>query len=527
MEPNIQKKPTKVQIDNLIQLNQSQDYENLERHCRILLDNYPNHPETENFLGTSLAGQSLYEESLNIFFKALIDAKRHVTKAKILNNIGVSYIKLGDHENAIHYLKQAILEDSESVSAYFNLANSLRSIGDVQGSLKVYEDALKLDPNHLNSIAYYSIALKTLGNFQESISLCYEALKLRPDWGMVHRHLSSMIKYSENDTHFEEMMKIIEKNSLSKEDSMHLYFAISKAYEDKKMYKDAFKFLSKANDLYREDITFSTKNSNNYFRLVKKVFSKDFCEEAFDKENHLGEGIIFVLGMPRSGTSLAEQILASHSKVFGAGELRHFRKSIDRVFLEKEGKKFPKNVALYPLDSFKEIGTDYEKTILELRNGSTYFVDKMPYNFMYIPLIRLSLPKSKIVLTERNPIDNCLSIYKMKFGIGNAYAYNQEELAQYYNSYKDIVGCWKRIFPNDIFSLNYEELTKSQKKITENLLEFCGLDWEEACLEFHKTDRNNKTASSFQVRQPLYSSSVKLWENYKDELNSLINSLEI
>ena len=400
-------------------------------------------------------------------------------------------------------------------------------MGDVKDSLEVYIKALKIDPNHQSSIVYYSIALKTLGNFQDSISLCHKALKLRPDWGMVHRHLSSMMKYSEDDTHLEEMLNLVEKKNLSKEDSMHLYFAISKAYEDKKRYKDAFKFLSKANDLYREDITFSTKNSNNYFRLVKKVFSKDFCEEAFDKENHLGEGIIFVLGMPRSGTSLAEQILASHSKVFGAGELRHFRKSIDRVFLQKEGKKFPKNVALYPLDSFKEIGADYEKTILELRNGSTYFVDKMPYNFMYIPLIRLSLPKSKIVLTERNPIDNCLSIYKMKFGTGNAYAYNQEELAQYYNSYKDIVGCWNRIFPNDIFSLNYEELTVSQKKTTENLLEFCGLDWEDACLEFHKTDRNNKTASSFQVRQPLYSSSVKLWENYKDELNSLISSLEI
>ena len=162
MEPNIQKKPTKVQIDNLIQLNQSQDYENLEKHCRILLDNYPNHSEIENFLGTSLAGQALYEESLNVFFKALIDTKRHFTKAKILNNIGVSYIKLGDHENAIYYLKEAILEDSKSVSAHFNLANSLRTIGDVKGSLKVYEDALKLDPNHQNSIAYYSIAHKTL-----------------------------------------------------------------------------------------------------------------------------------------------------------------------------------------------------------------------------------------------------------------------------------------------------------------------------------------------------------------------------
>ena len=146
---------------------------------------------------------------------------------------------------------------------------------------------------------------------------------------------------------------------------------------------------------------------------------------------------------------------------------------------------------------------------------------------MYLPLIKLSLPKSKIVLTERNPIDNCLSIYKQKFGIGNAYAYNQEELAEYFNSYKDIVENWKEIYSEQIFSLNYEQLTVNQKEVTANLLEFCNLDWEKACLEFHKTDRNNKTASSFQVRQPLYSSSVKLWKNYEEQLSPLINTLKV
>ena len=308
---------------------------------------------------------------------------------------------------------------------------------------------------------------------------------------------------------------------------MHICFGLSKAFEDIKEYKKAFSFLSKANDLYRKEIKFSTKNSNNWFKAVKSVFSKEFCEISKDENSELGEGIIFILGMPRSGTSLVEQILSSHSKVFGAGELKNFRKSVDRVFVEADGKKFPHNVDLYPKTSFLEVGREYENMISSLRGDSPFFVDKMPYNFMYLPLIKLSLPKSKIVLTERNPIDNCLSIYKQKFGIGNAYAYNQKELAEYYNSYKDIVNNWKEIFKEQIFSLNYEQLINNQKEVTSNLLEFCNLDWEDACLEFHKTDRTNKTASSVQVRQPLYTSSVKLWENYKEQLSPLINALKL
>ncbi|SVC72244.1 uncharacterized protein METZ01_LOCUS325098, partial [marine metagenome] len=344
-------------------------------------------------------------------------------------------------------------------------ANALRNVGDVGSSIQVYKDALKIDPKHANSIIYYSLALKTLGKFEESILFCKKALEIRQDWGMVHRHLSSMVKYKKDNEHFKIMLSLIDDKNLLKEDKMHICFGLSKAFEDIKEYKKAFSFLSKANDLYRKEIKFSTKNSNNWFKSVKNVFSKEFCEISKDENSELGEGIIFVLGMPRSGTSLVEQILSSHSKVFGAGELKHFRKSVDRVFVEADGKKFPHNVDLYPKASFLEVGREYENMISSLRGDSPFFVDKMPYNFMYLPLIKLSLPKSKIVLTERNPIDNCLSIYKQKFGIGNAYAYNQKELAEYYNSYKDIVKNWKEIFNEQIFSLNYEQLINNQKEV--------------------------------------------------------------
>ena len=527
MKPHIKKKPTKFEVDKLVELHTRQDFVSLEKYCRSLLEEYPNHHEVQNWFGVALAGQELYEESLNVFFKALADTDKNLAKAKTLNNAGVSFIKLDDPSSAIIYLNKAIQEDPNNVSAHFNLANALRNVGETESSVQVYKEALKIDPKHANSIIYYSLALKTLGKFEESILLCKKALEIRQDWGMVHRHLSSMVKYKKDNEHFKIMLSLIDDKNLLKEDKMHICFGLSKAFEDIKEYKKAFSFLSKANDLYRKEIKFSTKNSNNWFKSVKNVFSKEFCEISKDENSELGEGIIFVLGMPRSGTSLVEQILSSHSKVFGAGELKHFRKSVDRVFVEADGKKFPHNVDLYPKASFLEVGREYENMISSLRGDSPFFVDKMPYNFMYLPLIKLSLPKSKIVLTERNPIDNCLSIYKQKFGIGNAYAYNQKELAEYYNSYKDIVKNWKEIFNEQIFSLNYEQLLNNQKEVTSNLLEFCNLDWEDACLEFHKTDRTNKTASSVQVRQPLYTSSVKLWKNYKEQLSPLINALKL
>tara|TARA_B100001123_G_scaffold129432_1_gene150365 strand:+ start:3973 stop:5556 length:1584 start_codon:yes stop_codon:yes gene_type:complete len=527
MKPHIEKKPTKFEIDQLIKLHEKRDFIGLEKDSRTLLDEYPNHHEVQNLFGVALAGQELYEDSLKIFFKAIVDADKGQAKAKILNNVGVSYIKLDDQSNAIIYLNKAINEDPNNVSAHFNLANALRNIGDVESSLQIYESALEIDPMHANSVIYYSLALKILGRFKDSILFCNKALEIRQDWGMAHRHLSSMTKYQKNRDHLQIMLSLVENKDLLEEDKMHLCFGLSKAFEDISEYDKAFSFLSKANDLYRKEIKFSTKNSNNWFKAIKSVFSKEFCENSKNENSELGEGIIFILGMPRSGTSLVEQILSSHSKVFGAGELRHFRKSVDRIFLEVDGKKFPHNVNLYPKSAFLEVGRGYENMISSLRGDSPFFVDKMPYNFMYLPLIKLSLPKSKIVLTERNPIDNCLSIYKQKFGIGNAYAYNQEELAEYFNSYKDIVENWKEIYSEQIFSLNYEQLTVNQKEVTANLLEFCNLDWEKACLEFHKTDRNNKTASSFQVRQPLYSSSVKLWKNYEEQLSPLINTLKV
>ena len=333
-----------------------------------------------------------------------------------------------------------------------------------------------------------------------------------------------MIKYSQKHEHLNQMKSYIQGFKLPDNERMHFLFALSKACEDLGEYMKSFKFLEEANKLNRQNINFSTKNSNNFFKSLSKNFNKQFYKNT-KQDPSLGEGIIFVLGMPRSGTSLVEQILSSHSKVFGAGEIRSFRESISKVFIEQKEKRFPNNVSSYGIDCAKRLGKEYENRIFSLRKGSPFFVDKMPYNFMYIPLIKLSLPKSKIILTERNPIDNCLSIFKKKFGKGNGYAYSLKELGEYYKSNKGIVEEWKVLINDDLFSLNYEKLVSSQREITSSLLNFCNLEWEESCVQFHKTNRTNKTASSVQVRQPIYNSSVMLWKNYEQELRPLIDIL--
>ena len=524
MELYKEKKPKKNEIARLNSLHAKKDFIGLEEECRNLLERYENSPEIQNFLGAALSGQELYQDSLEYFFKAIVDAESSSQKSRYLSNAGVSYLKLDDQKNALNYLTKAVEEDEENLNALQNQANAMRNLGKVEESLEVYQKAMSLNPKQANSFLFYSLALKVLGRFEDSKEYCFKALNLIPQWGMAHRHLSSMINYSEDKDHLIQMESLIKGNDLSDEDKMNLYFAISKALEELDMHKDSFNYLSKGNKLARKGVEFSTEHSNNYFRLVKDSFSKELFKSV-ETDDSLGDGIIFVLGMPRSGTSLVEQILASHSKVFGAGELRHYRKCIDKLYFEIEGKKFPKNFSSHSLDLVVEVGKHYQEMISDIRKDSPFFVDKMPYNFMYIPLIKLSLPKSRIVLCERNPLDNCLSIYKQKFGVGNAYTYSLEELGNYFNSYKDIIDDWKYLLGDQIFCLNYEELTRNQKEVTANMLNYCGLEWEESCLDFHKTNRNNKTASSVQVRRPIYTSSIKLAEKYEEELKPLVNIL--
>jgi len=335
-----------------------------------------------------------------------------------------------------------------------------------------------------------------------------------------------MRKYkTKSDTHIKQMESIYANKTLELEDKIQLAFGLGKAYEDLKDYAKAFEYLEEGNSLHRQRLKYSTSSRIKAFLDIKREFNHDFFNtdlETYSESNKM----IFIIGMPRSGTSLVEQILSSHSKVHGAGELRFLRDSIEKIF-HKEGKIFPNNIKEQDKKAFFLLAEDYLRRVNSVAPiNSKYVTDKMPYNFMHAGLISKSFPKAKIILCQRDPFDNCFSIYKQKFGTGNDYAYSLKEIGEYYNLYKDLIKHWDSVIPSKLFTVSYEDLIENQEKVSKNLIAHCNLEWEDECLSFHDTKREVLTASAVQVRKPIYKTSVNLWKKYGNNLELLRDLLK-
>ena len=507
----------------LLQLNKQRDFIALEKELEKRLVEFPNSSFLHNLKGSCLANQNKLEESINSFNSALESTK---APEVILNNIGVTQIKLNYFEDSVESFNKAIECKADYAEPYFNLGTALRKLGRIKDAVDSYETACQINPHYAKAFLYKSLSLKNLGNFQDSIISCKEAIKLRSDYGIAHRHLSSMLTYlKKDDSHLKQMVSVYKRELINSEDRIQLAFGLGKAYEDLAEYEKAFNYFEGGNRLYRDTIKYSTEGRERFFSLLKENFDKDFFA-SYKSLSTQGEKMIFVLGMPRSGTSLVEQILSSHSRVYGAGELRYLKEAVDSSLTSIEGYSFPKNIKLHDPKSFDLLGLNYLKLIEKLgKDKGRLVVDKMPYNFMHIGVISCSLPKAKIILCEREPLDNCFSIYKQKFGIGNDFAYSLKETGEYYNLYRNLINHWESVLPKKMLRVSYEDLIDNQEKVSKKMIDFCQLDWEEECLNFHSTKRAVNTASAVQVRKPIYKTSVNLWEKYKNNLNPLITEL--
>jgi tetratricopeptide (TPR) repeat protein len=506
--------------------------------------------------GNAKLAEDKFEEALSLYQQALSIYPEY---ARVHYNIGVAFQRTGRIENAISSYQKTLSITPEDVEANINLGVLLKSLDRVEEAVACYKRALKINPDHAEAYnnlgviyqeqslldkaescsrkalsinpeyaeAYNNLGstLKKQGLLEEAISCCQKALLINPGHAESHFLMSSLHKYKEGDPLLIEMEQLYSQPGIGEEQRVHLSFGLGKAYEDVGNYEKSFLCLKEGNRIKRSTIKYSIDGAVAEFNQIKRTFSKSFIND------NKGAGIpdktpVFIIGMPRSGTSLVEQILASHPEVYGAGELPFVINIMSQMRKRFQTGATSEVISGYNEEFIAELGREYIEKTRELSPDSLFITDKMPHNFLWVGAIRMSLPNAKIICCRRDPMDNCLSIYKNIFHTGHNYSFDLQELGQYYLLYQDLMNYWHELFPGKIYDIYYEALVSNQKEETTKLLDHCGLTWDDACLSFHKTSRSVNTASAVQVRKPVYKDSMQLWKRYESQLQPLTEILK-
>ena len=482
-----------------------QNYDEVINECKLVLK----HNKIDafyNLLCIAYSNKNNTDKAISTMKEAL---KTNPKNEDFLNNIGMFYAKTYNYKEAENSYKKGLKINNNNLHILNNLANLKKSVDHTNEAIEIYKKILSIQSNAL--VALYNLAglYNSLGNFGESIKLYLKILSVKPEFTEADRLISQMTKYNLDNKHFRQMKEKLKNKKLSSDALIHLHFALGKAFGDQKKFKISFENYKKANDISKEKTKYIFTNDEKKVKKIKENFSKINNT----KVNKNRRQIIFIVGLPRSGTSLTEQILSSHRNVFGGGELPYVQKIYNNYFENSENEI---NKTL-----LSKCQNEYLDLIKYFDRSQKTFTDKAPLNFLYIGFILKFLPNSKFINVIRNPMDNCWSIYKNYFATRLDFANNLNDLVNYFRLYQNMMDYWKRIFPNYIYDLSYEKLVNNSKQEIQKLLKFCNLNWDENCLKHHKNKRVIKTISFNQARQPIYKSSIKSYDGYEDYLVEL------
>jgi tetratricopeptide (TPR) repeat protein len=492
---------------------------------QVLLQD-PNHPEALYFSGVISHQRGMNVKAVELLNKALDIRPDLIPAYNVLIN---ALVAQGTKKDAVPVYRKLLSLQPDSPEINNNFGVLLDELGMTEEALVYFRKTISINPKEATTHFNMGNVLRELGRLSDSIDSYKKALSLRPDYVEAFRVLSLARKHTELTDDISDYEKMYVQGSLTNEKKVHLGFALGKIFEDLKDYDKSFAFLIEANYLKRKSYNYSIKNDHDRFERIKQTFSQSF----FSSHRETGDQDrtpIFLVGLPRSGSSLIEQILASHThtQVFGAGEVSILFDLVYDTWLGIKTKPIPEFLSDLNGDRLTRMGSDYIARIRRYSKDSAYITDKNLFNFQHVGLIKAILPNAKVIHCKRNPMDNGLSIFKNFFESNEAFkfAYNLIELGQYSNLYRDLMEHWERVLPGFVYTINYEEMVSDQENQSRRLLEFCGLPFDEACLNFFKKERSVKTISSMQVRQPIYKSSVELWRRYEKHLEPLRIAIE-
>ncbi|MBK6288765.1 MAG: sulfotransferase [Pseudomonadales bacterium] len=425
-------------------------------------------------------------------------------------------------DEAVDCAAQLIGRNPRHALAHYLHASMLAIAARHEEAITAYRESIRLRPDNPTAQVGLGHLLKTLGRQEEGIAAYREAMRLQPDFAEVYWSLANLKTFRFSAAEVADMERRLAQESLDDDARVHFMFTLGKAHEDVREFDRAFEYYDKACRTQRMRIAYDPVDTEVMHQRIRKVFNPQLLAGAPAVPAAADTVPIFIVGLPRSGSTLIEQILASHSQVEGTAELPDLARVISEITRRYPELKYPEAVASLDAGELRALGAMYLERTRRHRSGKPFFTDKMPNNFSGIGLIRLILPQAKIIDARRHPLDSCLGSFKQHFALGQSFSYDLVELGEFYLEYRSIMRHWHEVLPGQVLEMRYEELIRDQELQTRRLLDYCGLQWEEACLRFHETERPVRTASSEQVRQPLYSSSVNHWRNFRGHLGPLI-----
>lgn len=498
----------------------------------------PTRPTFHNNRGLALMELKRSKEAVECF-KASLDADPDFVPAMV--NLGKGFNALGNYTDTIPVLEKAISTTPDFLDAYVELANALGELGRVDEALETLDAALKFNPTAPRMLTQKANLLTTFGRLKEAEAIHREILRHSPDSIGSYNAIALTKKFTSYDDDMKNMERLYkqvpdidyakvlegeEQKEGYEDPKMSMAMGLAKAFEAIKDYDQSFYYYKEGNRLRRKKQVYHQADDLLEFDLRRKLFTPALLTE-FADSGYKDATPIFIVGMPRSGTTLLEQVFHSHRDVFGAGELGYMPKLVRSKFKNMRTFEDKLKAGKVTADTFREMGESYIEQIRKLNSDSPYITDKMPHNFLQVGFIKLALPNAKVIHSYRNPIDNAFAIFKQIFGNdGHPYAYDLVELGQYHNKYRELMTHWDSIFPGQILENRYEDMVADLETQTRKVLDFCGLDWDPNCLNFHEADRAIRTASVTQVRQPIYTGSVEKWRKYEAQLQPLIRVLE-
>jgi len=444
---------------------------------------------------------------------------------QVLSLYGQTLLDSGQLLAAEAAFRRVLLIEPHSVQCWIALGSINGRLMRPEAALAAYREAERIDPGQ--PLLHLSIGhlLKSVGRRSECEAVYHECIAREPTSGEAYWSLADLKTYRFGAAEIQAMQALTASGAGGDANIAQLHFALGRAYEQRGQAAAAFGHYAVGNRLRRAHSPFDADAFESKCRRVITRLNRDF----FDANRGAGfaDGApIFIVGLPRSGSTLVEQILASHSCVDGTMELPNIL-SLVREFeqLDARADAYPESVQAAPRPLFQALGRRYIEETRPLRTGRARFIDKLPNNFIHIGLIHAMLPNATIIDVRRHPMDACWSCFKQHFAAGQSFTYDLEDLARYYRQYLALMNHWDGALPGKVLHLQYEDLVRAPQARVRRLLEHCGLGFEPGCLNFHQTQRAIRTASSEQVRQPLYASGIGQWRAYADELEPLRRSL--